>query len=373
MVDCGVIVFNSLTNFYFLLSLLFLWSVQREDGGFDSGVDEEKNKCVSPPPPDKSSANGTTGAVAKKAKTSGVFKGDGKKLSDAEQDKEVALLNPKRPSVPAGRNLRESSVAQVSKAGTAAEDTCKNEDDIEEGRASEFGRIYSNFSPMYMLYQFEDADAEECCCVIVNLPSGVAAGGLRGKINTKVDSSMQRLLITVEWPESLTCVDSLQDALVESLMDKFGNQRATSMLHHIVLGHKKEVKKIRASTGIDKSQYFSSKTVINLPFKCISQPVTTKTVNCGRTEAYNIYMVFKKWKKPSEDNSMDFEVHRSSAGVGLGREILPIMQSRAPKYTLEDLQRMTYYNSGGTTVASTQNRTYIETDSATVTSAVTEF
>jgi hypothetical protein len=53
--------------------LLFLCLVQRGDGGFDSGVEEEKNKCVSPPPPDKSSGTGTNGAAAKKAKTLGVF------------------------------------------------------------------------------------------------------------------------------------------------------------------------------------------------------------------------------------------------------------------------------------------------------------
>jgi hypothetical protein len=229
------------------LLLLLFYLVQCEDGGFDSGVEDEKNKCVSPPPPEKTT---TTATAAKKAKTSGVFKGDGKKLSDTEQEMEVVMLNPKRPSAANGRNLRESSVAQVSKSVTIAEESGKNENDSQDGNG-EFGRIYSNFSPMYMLYEFEDADAEECCAVIVNLPSGVAAGGLRGKINTKVDSSMRRLLITVEWPESLTCVDALQDALVESLMDKFGNRRATSMLHHIVLGHKKEVKKIRASTGIE--------------------------------------------------------------------------------------------------------------------------
>ena len=263
---------------------------QREDGGFDSGVEDEKNKCVSPPPPATATTN------SKKAKTSGVFKGDGRKLSEKEQEKEVVLLNPKRP--PVGRNVRESSVAQVSKVGTPAEDCENNDDDIEEfgQKDGEFGRIYSNFSPMYMMYKFEDADAEECVAVIVNLPSGVAAGGLRGKISTRVDSSMLRLHITVEWPESLTCVDALQDALVETLLDKFGNRRATSMLHHIVLGHKKEIKKIRASTGIEATQYFSSKTIIHLPFKCIAQPIVTKTVNCGRTEAYNIYMVYKRWR-----------------------------------------------------------------------------
>jgi hypothetical protein len=76
---------------------------------------------------------------------------------------------------------------------------------------------------MYMMYEFEDAEAEECCAVSVNLLSGVAAGGLRGKISTKVDASMLRLHITVEWPGSLTCVDALQDALVETSMDKFDN------------------------------------------------------------------------------------------------------------------------------------------------------
>lgn len=346
--------------------------MQKEDGGFDSGMEDEKEKCVSPPPPPTT----TNTKAKKKAKTSGVFKGDGKKLSEEEQEKEVVLLNPKRP--PVGRNVRESSVAQVSKVSIPSEEYQTPEEDLEDtiGKDGENGRIYSTFSPMYMMYKFEDADAEECVAVIVNLPSGVAAGGLRGKVSTRVDSSMQRLYITVEWPESLTCVDALQDALVETLLDKFGNRRATSMLHHIVLGHKKEIKKIRASTGIEATQYFSSCTVINLPFKCIAQPIVTKTVNCGRTEAYNIYMVYKRWKKCNEDNSMDFEVHRSSASVGMGREILPSMQSRAPKYSLKDLQQMThreYLTSTSSSSCSANDRTYIEADGQTVASTVTEF
>jgi hypothetical protein len=361
-----------MTNVLFVVVVInFL--VQREDGGFDSGVEEEKNKCVSPPPPEK---NTTSGTIPKKAKTSGVFKGDGKKLSDSEQEKEVVMLNPKRVPSNNGRNLRDSSVAQVAKSGSKSEDLQKNEDeDFEEKNYESTTREYSIFCPMYMMYEFDDDEAEECCAVIVNLPSGVAAGGLRGKISTKVDASMLRLHITVEWPESLTCVDSLQDALVETLMDKYGNRRATSILHHLVLGHKKEIKKIRANTGIGKTQFFSSKCVIPLPFKCITKPVVTKTVNCGRTESYNVYMVFRRWKKMSEDSDMDFEVHRSSATVGMGRDILPIMQSRGPKYTMQDLHRMTYSSYGGTaaTDASTHDRTYIEHYGGTVASAVTEF
>jgi hypothetical protein len=54
--------------------LLLNFVVQREDGGFDLGVEEDKNKCVSPPP-----AAVENPTAAKKPKTSGVFKGDVKK------------------------------------------------------------------------------------------------------------------------------------------------------------------------------------------------------------------------------------------------------------------------------------------------------
>jgi hypothetical protein len=370
VVGCCFITINIYANILFVVVVVFL--VQREDGGFDSGVEEEKNKCVSPPPPEKP----TGGGVQKKSKTSGVFKGDGKKLSEVYQEKEVVQLNPKQAPSNNGRNPLESSVAQVSKSGNPTEDFEKIEEEDGEGNNYDSGnRVYSIFTPMYMMYELEDDEAEECCAVIVNLPSGVAAGALRGKISTKVDTSMLRLHIKVEWPESLTCVDSLQDALVETLMDKYGNRRATSILHHLVLGHKKEVNKIGACTGIGRSQFFSSKCVIPLPFKCITKPIVIKTVNCRRTESYNVYMVFKRWKKVSEDSDMDFEVHRSSATVGMGRDILPIMQSRGPKYTMEDLHRMTYGVYGGTTptVASTHDRTYVEHDGGTVASAVTEF
>jgi hypothetical protein len=84
-------------------------------------------------------------------------------------------------------------------------------------------------------------------------------------------------------------------------------------------------------------------------------------------------MVFNRWRKVYEEDNIDFVVHRSSATVGMGRDILPVMQSRAPKYTYDDLHCMTYGYAGTGTVASTHNRTYIEGDSATVHSSVTEF
>jgi hypothetical protein len=43
------------------------------------------------------------------------------------------------------------------------------DEDKEEKLSESENRVYSTFNPMYMLYEFEDAEAEECCAVIVNL------------------------------------------------------------------------------------------------------------------------------------------------------------------------------------------------------------
>jgi hypothetical protein len=59
----------------------------------------------------------------------------------------------------------------------------------------------------------------ECGGVIVNFRNGATAGGLCGKISTKVDAFMLHLHITEEW----TCVDALQAALVEILINRNSN------------------------------------------------------------------------------------------------------------------------------------------------------
>jgi hypothetical protein len=56
------------------------------------------------------------------------------------------MLNPKRSTSNPGRNLRDSSVAQVAKSGAAAGDFEKLEDEDKEEKLSELEyRVYSTF------------------------------------------------------------------------------------------------------------------------------------------------------------------------------------------------------------------------------------
>ena len=129
--------------------------------------------------------------------TKGVFKSKGVKLTPEEQEVEVKTLNPLRSTV---KNVRNGFISAASgSGGTGGEEKepvpedCKN-------------CTINGFMPMYMVHRFRDQAMLEHCLVIINLPSGVASGGLDGKLSSTVSNCGTKLVIQCEWPQSMSDV-----------------------------------------------------------------------------------------------------------------------------------------------------------------------
>ena len=291
--------FGYLHSFFFIKYLIFFFKkVQKkwcdEDGGTIGLGKVVEGTQVVPTDVLKNSTIVSVGTTSK-----GVFKGQGVKLSTVEQEHEVCALNPLRSTV---KNVRNGFVAAASATiGTMAEE---KEVQVEDCKNC----TINGFIPMYMVHRFRDQAMLEHCLVIINLPSGVAAGGLEGKLSSTVSSCGTKLIIQCEWPQSLSDVDALKAAIKDDVIHKEGRRVGSETMHGIVSAFKLELQRIREQIGFKESQCLGATTVIELPFEVDSIPWLSTTSCDSTTESYTVYIILRKHTKAKDKNACNLRI-----------------------------------------------------------------
>jgi hypothetical protein len=159
----------------------------------------------------------------------------------------------------------------------------------------------------YWSFVFSDVNLRDYVCIQMNIPSGLCTpeGGLADKVEATVSTCKTRLIVVMEWPETLTTCRCMEDALSGTWTTSTGstfNMHSTSgsTVGNMVQAFKKELHKIRLQNKVGMKSLLGSKCTIDLPFQVESDMVVCQPNMEQEIGSVNLYIVLKKQCKKSE-------------------------------------------------------------------------
>jgi hypothetical protein len=203
------------------------------------------------------------------------------------------------------KNFKNSYLNNV---GPISRDTeIKIEDDEdEEDQEGVRGYSCSNSTKQLILpywsFVFSDVNLRDYVCIQMNLPSGICSpnGVLSDKVEATVSSCKTRLIVLVEWPETLSSSACMEDALSSTWGATGRDASNGSTVGNMIQAFKKEIHKIRTQNKVSKNCLLGSTCTIDLPFQVETDMVVCEP-NWERTiGSINLYVVLKKQSKKSE-------------------------------------------------------------------------
>jgi hypothetical protein len=246
-----------------------------------------------------------------KKTTKGVFKNSGTVLTQEQQDKELALLNPMtRGSFVAStaapmRPSKHSYIHSGRKNSGPTEEVLDDDEDVVE-KVGKCTNSTGTFCPPYWSFIFSDVFLRDYVCITINIPSGLVHKhyGLEGKVDATVSACKTKLEVACEWPETMTTATCLEDALSVE-WNSYGDNGTQGMgmantVSNILQAFEKELLKVRQQNKVTTNLMLGATAIIILPFQVETEPVLCQPNLDRKMGSCNLYVVLKRTVKKQD-------------------------------------------------------------------------
>jgi hypothetical protein len=240
----------------------------------------------------------------------GFFKNSGVQLTEDQQDRELARLNPRvRSTVPVSKYA--ASITPTNTKGYLVGSKRNNFDGTQDSEVvGECTNSTGTFVPPYWCFVFSDTSLRDYVCITINIPSGLCSKskGIEDKVDAKISTCRTKLLVECEWPATLTTPTCMQDALTVKWKNKTSSTRdkdsysAASTVSNILFAFDKELRKMRNVNRVTTNSMLGSTATISLPFQVEPEMVLCETALDRTIKSANLYVVLKKTVKNQEQH-----------------------------------------------------------------------
>jgi hypothetical protein len=252
-------------------------------------------------------------------------------LSEEQQDEELSMLNPLGRARSGGTA---NAVVKTNKNNYLNSIATRNAVELESEEEEETCLVHkctnstNTFVPPYWSFVFSDMSLREYVCITINLPSGMcrADADLDGVLDVSVSPCRTRLLVAMEWPESMTASRCMEQALAgrwkqsrKAKSGSTGSCNQTGTVFNILHAFDVQLHKIRTQNLQSSASNLGGTVSIALPFQ-----VEPETVLCEPTLDETICSVVLKKIFKSKDKLVTSKmtvkvtngIKQSSSGYG---------------------------------------------------------
>jgi hypothetical protein len=197
-------------------------------------------------------------------------------------------------------NKKKSYIQGMASRQSTLEIEDDTEDEEEVAVVHKCSNSATSFEPPYWTFIFLDMSLREYVCVTVNLPSGLCREdtGLEGRVEAHVSPCRTKLLVTCEWPETMTDSVCMEQALSvrwkQSRKSRGGNSEETGTVFNILHAFDLQLHKIRTQNQLASTSNLGGTATIVLPFQVEPEMVLCETNLDQTIFSVNLYVVLKK-------------------------------------------------------------------------------